>query len=68
MSEPNLDRRTFLKLAGAGVAASALAVSLPASAFGAPAPSRDVERFLLRTARGHVEPGVLDYVTRAIAS
>jgi hypothetical protein len=68
MDEASVDRRTFLKLAGAGVAASALAVALPGSAFGAPAAAEDTQRFLLRGARGHVHPDVLRHVARAIGS
>jgi hypothetical protein len=68
MNEANVDRRAFLKLAGAGAAASALAVALPVGAFGAPSAAEGAERFLLRTSGGHVDPDVVRYVSRAIGS
>jgi hypothetical protein len=68
MDDPKVDRRTFLKVAGAGVTASAIALAVPGVALGAPRAEAGAERFLLGTARGHVDPAVLRYVSRAIAS
>ncbi|HEX9312556.1 MAG TPA: hypothetical protein VGA30_06995 [Actinomycetota bacterium] len=68
MDDPKVDRRTFLKVAGAGVTASAIALAVPGVALGAPGAAAGAERFLLGTARGHVDPSVLRYVSRAIAS
>lgn len=68
MDEANVDRRTFLKIAGAGVAASAFALALPGAAFGAPGGPKDTERFLLGTAGDHVDPALIRYVTQAIGS
>lgn len=68
MDEANVDRRTFLKIAGAGVAASAFALALPGFAFGGPGGANDTERFLLGTAGDYVDPALMRYVTRAIGS
>ncbi len=51
MDDPKVDRRTFLKVAGAGVTASAIALAVPGMALGAPRaaaggwiPNREVRR------------------------
>jgi hypothetical protein len=66
MALRKVDRRTFLRVAGAGVTASAIALSVPAGALAVPSGEADAERFLFGTARGHVDPAVLRYVSRAI--
>jgi anaerobic selenocysteine-containing dehydrogenase len=68
MDQANVDRRTFLKIAGAGVAASAFALALPGAALGAAGGAKDTERFLLGTAGNHIDPALMRYVTQVIGS